>query len=79
MSQYTEYKSLNLPNIAETVLKRWEENKVFERSVEEREGAPAYVFYEGPPSANGLPGIHHVMSRRLKIFFVGIRHKRASR
>jgi isoleucyl-tRNA synthetase len=54
MSQYTEYKSLNLPNIAETVLKRWEENKVFERSVEEREGAPAYVFYEGPPSANGL-------------------------
>ncbi|MBP7244108.1 MAG: class I tRNA ligase family protein, partial [Bacteroidia bacterium] len=63
MSQYTEYKSLNLPNIAETVLKRWEENKVFERSVEEREGAPAYVFYEGPPSANGLPGIHHVMAR----------------
>ena len=69
MSQYTEYKSLNLPNIAETVLKRWEENKVFERSVEEREGAPAYVFYEGPPSANGLPGIHHVMARAIKDIF----------
>ncbi len=69
MSQYNEYKSLNLPNIAETVLKRWEENKVFERSVEEREGAPAYVFYEGPPSANGLPGIHHVMARAIKDIF----------
>ena len=69
MSQYTEYKSLNLPNIAETVLQRWEENKVFERSVEEREGAPAYVFYEGPPSANGLPGIHHVMARAIKDIF----------
>ncbi|MBK9639366.1 MAG: isoleucine--tRNA ligase [Bacteroidetes bacterium] len=69
MSQYNEYKSLNLPNIAETVLQRWEENKVFERSVEEREGAPAYVFYEGPPSANGLPGIHHVMARAIKDIF----------
>lgn len=69
MSQYTEYKSLNLPNIAESVLQRWEENKVFERSVEEREGAPAYVFYEGPPSANGLPGIHHVMARAIKDIF----------
>ena len=69
MSQYTEYKSLNLPNIAETVLQRWEENKIFERSIEEREGAPAYVFYEGPPSANGLPGIHHVMARAIKDIF----------
>jgi isoleucyl-tRNA synthetase len=69
MSQYTEYESLNLPNIAETVLQRWEENKVFERSVNEREGAPAYVFYEGPPSANGLPGIHHVMARAIKDIF----------
>lgn len=69
MSQYTEYKSLNLPNIAETVLQRWEERKVFDRSMEEREGAPAFVFYEGPPSANGLPGIHHVMARAIKDIF----------
>ena len=69
MSQYPEYKSLNLPNIAETVLQRWQEKRIFERSVEEREGSPSFTFYEGPPSANGLPGIHHVMSRSIKDIF----------
>lgn len=69
MQQYPEYKSLNLPNIAEAVLNRWQERRIFERSVEEREGAPAFTFYEGPPSANGLPGIHHVMSRSIKDIF----------
>ncbi|MFN8155214.1 MAG: isoleucine--tRNA ligase [Bacteroidia bacterium] len=69
MQQYPEYKSLNLPNIAESVLNRWQERRIFERSVEEREGAPSFTFYEGPPSANGLPGIHHVMSRSIKDIF----------
>lgn len=69
MQQYPEYKSLNLPNIAEAVLNRWQERRIFERSVEDREGAPAFTFYEGPPSANGLPGIHHVMSRSIKDIF----------
>jgi isoleucyl-tRNA synthetase len=69
MQQYPEYKSLNLPGIAESVLNRWQERRIFERSVEEREGAPSFTFYEGPPSANGLPGIHHVMSRSIKDIF----------
>lgn len=69
MQQYPEYKSLNLPNIAETVLQRWQERRIFERSMEERQGAPSFTFYEGPPSANGLPGIHHVMSRSIKDIF----------
>lgn len=69
MQQYPEYKSLNLPNIAESVLNRWQEQRIFERSVEEREGCPSFTFYEGPPSANGLPGIHHVMSRSIKDIF----------
>ena len=66
---YPEYKSLNLPGIAESVLQRWQERRIFERSVEEREGAPSFTFYEGPPSANGLPGIHHVMARSIKDIF----------
>jgi isoleucyl-tRNA synthetase len=69
MQQYPEYKSLNLPNIAESVLNRWQEQRIFERSIEEREGCPSFTFYEGPPSANGLPGIHHVMSRSIKDIF----------
>lgn len=69
MSKYTEYKELNLPNIAQEVLKRWEQNKVFEKSVENREGNKPFVFFEGPPSANGLPGIHHVMGRAIKDIF----------
>ncbi|MCB9175136.1 MAG: isoleucine--tRNA ligase [Flavobacteriales bacterium] len=69
MSKYTEYKGLNLPNVAKEVLDRWEENKVFEKSVETREGNKPFVFFEGPPSANGLPGIHHVMGRAIKDIF----------
>ncbi|MBL7922671.1 MAG: isoleucine--tRNA ligase [Bacteroidia bacterium] len=69
MGQFPEYKSLNLPGIAESVLQRWQERRIFERSVEEREGRPSFTFYEGPPSANGLPGIHHVMSRSIKDIF----------
>ncbi|HQF27460.1 MAG TPA: class I tRNA ligase family protein, partial [Bacteroidia bacterium] len=69
MAKYPEYKQLNLPNLAEQVLRNWQDKKVFERSVSEREGNPSYTFYEGPPSANGLPGIHHVMARSIKDIF----------
>lgn len=69
MSKYTEYKGLNLPNIAKEVLDKWEQNKVFEQSVTTREGKQPFVFFEGPPSANGLPGIHHVMARAIKDIF----------
>jgi len=65
-SKYQEYNQLNLPQIAKDVLARWEQEKAFEQSVSLREGATPFVFYEGPPSANGLPGIHHVISRTLK-------------
>lgn len=63
---YKEYSQLDLPSIANETLLSWEKNKAFEKSVELREGSQPYVFYEGPPSANGLPGIHHVISRTLK-------------
>jgi isoleucyl-tRNA synthetase len=69
MSKYTEYKGLNLPNVAKDVLDKWEQNKVFEQSVTTREGKQPFVFFEGPPSANGLPGIHHVMGRAIKDIF----------
>lgn len=69
MSKYTEYKGLNLPNVAKEVLNNWEQNKVFEQSVSIREGKQPFVFFEGPPSANGLPGIHHVMGRAIKDIF----------
>ena len=69
MSKYKEYKKLDFPTFEEEVLKYWNENQVFEKSVSNREGAPSYVFYEGPPSANGMPGIHHVMSRAVKDMF----------
>ncbi len=64
--KYTEYQQLNLPSISEEVLAKWEKEKTFEKSVELREGKTPFVFYEGPPSANGMPGIHHVISRTLK-------------
>ena len=67
--KYNEYKLLNLPKVAEEVLAFWEENKIFEKSVSTREGKTPFVFYEGPPSANGLPGIHHVMARAIKDIF----------
>ena len=66
MAKYKEYQQLNLPAISQDVLAKWEANRTFEKSVELREGAIPFVFYEGPPSANGLPGIHHVISRTLK-------------
>ena len=69
MSTFKEYDGLNLPNIAEQVLEKWKANKTFEQSMSSREGKPSYVFYEGPPSANGMPGIHHVMARTIKDLF----------
>lgn len=69
MKRYNEYKNLDLPHIGEEILKRWSDDRIFEKSVEQREGNPPFVFYEGPPSANGMPGIHHVMSRTIKDLF----------
>ena len=68
-TKFTEYKGLDLPTVASEVLDFWKENNVFEQSVTSREGATPYVFFEGPPSANGLPGIHHVMARAIKDIF----------
>ncbi len=69
MKAFKEYDGLNLPNIAEQVLEKWKKEKTFEQSMSSREGKPSYVFYEGPPSANGMPGIHHVMARTIKDLF----------
>jgi len=69
MSKFNEYKGLNLPNVAKQVLEQWEANKVFEQSVSSRNENKPFVFFEGPPSANGLPGIHHVMARAIKDIF----------
>lgn len=65
-AKYKEYQQLNLPGISRDVLDKWDAENAFEKSVELREGNPSFVFYEGPPSANGMPGIHHVISRTLK-------------
>ncbi|MGN6398891.1 MAG: isoleucine--tRNA ligase, partial [Flavisolibacter sp.] len=65
-SCYKEFKHLNLPAIEKEVLQRWEQENAFQKSIEIRDGAQPFVFYEGPPSANGMPGIHHVISRTLK-------------
>jgi isoleucyl-tRNA synthetase len=64
--KYKEFSQLNLPSIEKEILKKWEAEQAFEKSVELREGATPFVFYEGPPSANGMPGIHHVIARTLK-------------
>ena len=64
--KYKEFSGLNLPDIEKKILASWEESNAFEKSVSIREGATPFVFYEGPPSANGMPGIHHVISRTLK-------------
>ena len=69
MSQFKEYKNLNLIDVAENVSEFWKANDTFAKSVETRQGNPEFVFYEGPPSANGMPGIHHVMARALKDIF----------
>jgi isoleucyl-tRNA synthetase len=68
-TKFTEYKGLDLPTVASEVLDFWKKNHIFEQSVTSREGATPYVFFEGPPSANGLPGIHHVMARAIKDIF----------
>lgn len=65
-NRFSEYKGLDLSSINKEVLKKWEEENTFEQSLKEREGHPSFIFYEGPPSANGMPGIHHVMSRTIK-------------
>ncbi|MBE0661721.1 MAG: isoleucine--tRNA ligase [Bacteroidales bacterium] len=67
--RYKEYKQLDLTNIGKDILKYWEEHNIFDQSLEIRQGHPPYVFYEGPPSANGIPGIHHVMARAIKDIF----------
>ena len=66
---YKEYKQVDYPQIGESVLAYWKENKIFEKSVSNRNGAETFTFFEGPPSANGTPGIHHVMARTLKDIF----------
>ena len=67
--KFTEYGQLNLSEVNKEVLKAWDEKDVFAKSMTEREGCPSFVFYEGPPSANGMPGIHHVMARAIKDIF----------
>ncbi|GHT39405.1 isoleucine--tRNA ligase [Bacteroidia bacterium] len=67
--KFSEYNKLDLANVNQEILKRWEELDVFHKSLKIRENAPAFVFYEGPPSANGMPGIHHVMARSIKDIF----------
>jgi isoleucyl-tRNA synthetase len=66
---FKEYKNLDYGQVADEILKYWQENNVFEKSIETREGHPSFTFYEGPPSANGTPGIHHVMARTIKDIF----------
>ena len=68
-AKFPEYKGLNLPNVAKEMLKYWAENDIFEKSVTTREGNKPFVFFEGPPSANGLPGVHHVLARAIKDIF----------
>ena len=69
MSLYRTFKGLDLPSIDKEVLAFWEESKIFEKSISERAAENTFVFYEGPPSANGKPGIHHVMARAIKDIF----------
>ena len=64
--KYPEFSGLNLPKIEQEILAKWNESQAFEKSISLREGKKSFVFYEGPPSANGMPGIHHVISRTLK-------------
>jgi isoleucyl-tRNA synthetase len=66
---FPEYKGLNLPNLASEMLQFWEDHDIFDKSISTREGKTPYVFFEGPPSANGLPGVHHVLARAIKDIF----------
>ncbi|NLL28292.1 MAG: isoleucine--tRNA ligase [Bacteroidales bacterium] len=67
--KYNEYKQLKLTELSDEIRHWWEKNDIFKKSIESRDGCPEYVFYEGPPSANGMPGIHHVMARTIKDLF----------
>ncbi len=70
MSQkYSTYKGLNLPEVSARIMERWEKENIFQKTIETREGKEPFIFFEGPPSANGLPGIHHVMGRSIKDIF----------
>jgi len=68
-TKFPEYKGLNLSKVADEIGNYWQENNIFDKSVTTREGKPPYVFFEGPPSANGLPGVHHVLARAIKDIF----------
>jgi isoleucyl-tRNA synthetase len=72
--KYKEYKNLDYAKVGESVLAYWKENKIFEQSVSSREGKPSFTFFEGPPSANGTPGIHHVMARTIKDIFLPLQN-----
>ena len=67
--RFKEYKQLDLPNIAKEILKQWKDEDTFSKTLNNRKGSPPFIFYEGPPSANGTPGIHHVMARAIKDIF----------
>ncbi|MGA1225912.1 MAG: isoleucine--tRNA ligase [Tamlana sp.] len=69
ITKFPEYKGLDLPKVAEDILNYWQESNIFEKSVSTREGNEPFVFFEGPPSANGLPGVHHVLARAIKDIF----------
>lgn len=68
-NKFQEYKELNLNKFADEILEFWKKNNIFQESIKSREGNPQFVFFEGPPSANGMPGIHHVMARTIKDIF----------
>ena len=68
-NKFQEYKGLDLNKFADEILDFWKKNNIFQESIKSREGKPQYVFFEGPPSANGMPGIHHVMARAIKDIF----------
>lgn len=67
--RFAEHQGLNLKKTNEEILAKWEKNDIFHRSIKEREGCPQFIFFEGPPSANGHPGIHHVLARAIKDTF----------
>ena len=69
MKHFNEYKQLNLAELSKQILEQWEKENLFHKSIETREGCPSFLFFEGPPSANGMPGIHHVMARTIKDTF----------
>ncbi len=76
--KFKEYKGLNLPLIGSELLDTWIKEDTFNKSIKLREGKPTFVFYEGPPSANGKPGIHHVMARTLKDVFCRYKTQKAT-